>query len=228
MIPPQALAEIQFLIFDLDGTLVDSEVDLAESVNAARAGAGHDPLPVSVIASYVGQGVNVLMQRALGEGAPEAEVEEAVARFLCYYRDHMLDHTVPYPGVREALDALRGRTLAVLTNKPVRFSEHLLAGLGLAELFVAIYGGNSFPQKKPDPVGVFKLLEETGAPPRSTMIVGDSDTDILTGQNAGVWTCGVTYGLGSPTLESVQPDLLLDDLRELPRLLDGDAGKAPS
>jgi phosphoglycolate phosphatase len=228
MIPPQVLTGIQLLIFDLDGTLVDSEVDLAESVNAARAGAGQEPLPVSVIASYVGQGVNVLMRRALGEEAPETEVEQAVARFLSYYRDHMLDHTAPYPGVREALDALRGRTLAVLTNKPVRFSEHLLAGLGLAELFVAVYGGNSFAQKKPDPVGVYKLLEETGAPPRSTLIVGDSDTDILTGQNAGVWTCGVTYGLGSPTLENVQPDMLLDDLRELPRLLDGAAGKAPS
>ncbi len=228
MIPPQNLASMQLLIFDLDGTLVDSEADLAASVNAARVATGRPPLSTALIASYIGQGVNVLMRRALGEEAPQAEVDQAVKLFLEYYRDHMLDNTAPYPGVLEALDALRGRTMAVLTNKPVRFSRHLLKGLGLAERFITVYGGNSFEQKKPDPVGVFKLLEETGAAPRATLIVGDSETDILTGRNAGIWTCGVTYGLGSPTLNGTKPDLLLDDLRELPRLLAGPAGEAPS
>lgn len=221
MIPREALAQIQLLIFDLDGTLVASERDLAESVNAARAGMGLGPLATSLIASYVGQGVNVLIRRALGEEASGAEVDQAVGLFLNHYREHMLDHTVPYRGVTEALEDLRGRTLAVLTNKPVAFSRHLLEGLGLARHFVEVYGGNSFEQKKPDPVGVVRLMGSTGTDARCTLIVGDSDTDVLTGRRAGVWTCGVTYGLGSHTLGSAPPDLLVDDLRELARLLNG-------
>jgi phosphoglycolate phosphatase len=125
--------------------------------------------------------------------------------FLDYYREHMLDHTTLYPGVRGGLEQLGDRTLAVLTNKPVRFSREMLERLGLAPLFTAIYGGNSFPQKKPDPVGVEKLMADTGARERQTLMVGDSDTDVLTGRNAGVWTCGVTYGFGAHTLEETPP-----------------------
>ncbi|HET7841034.1 MAG TPA: HAD-IA family hydrolase [Terriglobia bacterium] len=221
MIPPESLDGIRLLIFDLDGTLVDSELDLALSVNAVRRAMGLDPLPVATVASYVGQGVTALIRRALGE-APSAEtLENATAMFLKYYGEHMLDNTVPYDGVREALAGLGGKPLAVLTNKPVRFSTRLLTGLDLARHFKWIYGGDSFASKKPDPVGVYKLMNDLGASPRTTLIVGDSDTDVLTGQNAGVWTCGVTYGIGSRTLRGTPPDLLLDDLRELPPLLNG-------
>ena len=218
-----ALNDIQLLVFDLDGTLIDSKEDLALSVNAVREWMGMPRLPNETVASYVGQGVPTLIRRALANGAAgevtEEAVQEATAFFLDYYRAHMLDNTVTYAGVREALEELNDRTLAVLTNKPVAFSRAILAGLKLADHFAFVYGGNSFEQKKPDPVGVIKLMSDTGALPRETVMVGDSDTDVLTGRNAGVWTCGVTYGLGSHTLEKVTPDMLVRDLRELPPLL---------
>lgn len=220
-IPKTALGQIELLVFDLDGTLVDSELDLANSVNATLEKIDRELLSVEQIASYVGQGVKVLVGRALGEGAPPELVERATEIFLSHYREHMLDHTATYPGVREALAELDGRKMAVLTNKPVRFSREMLKGLGLAEFFLRIYGGNSFEYKKPDPVGLQRLMEETKAPASKTMMIGDSVSDVLAGRNAGVWTCGVNYGFGAPTLDEAPPDIRIDDLRELPKLLNG-------
>lgn len=220
-ISASALTDVQLLVFDLDGTLVDSKKDLALSVNAMREQMQLEPLPFELIASYVGQGVQTLVRRALGEQASHANVEKGLGFFLEYYHIHMLDNTHTYPGVREALEELRDRRLAVLTNKPVRFSREMLARLGIASCFAYIYGGNSFPQKKPDPIGVNKLMGDLKTPRLQTMMVGDSDTDVLTGRNARVWTCGVTYGFGASTLKDTPPDLLLDDLRELPPLLNG-------
>jgi phosphoglycolate phosphatase len=213
-------SRVRLLIFDLDGTLIDSKDDLVHSVNAVRRRLGLQALPEETVASYVGRGVVVLMRRALGDGASETEVAQAVEFFLEYYRYHMLVHTVPYPGVREALECLKPRSMAVLTNKPVKFSQAILAGLGLDHYFTQVYGGNSFASKKPDPVGILTLMREANAEAQGTMMVGDSDTDVLTGRNAGVWTCGVTYGLAPETLTTSPPDFLLDDLRELPKLLD--------
>jgi len=213
--------QVRLLVFDLDGTLVDSKQDLALSVNAMRMEMGLAPLPLDLIASYVGHGVTLLVGRSLGPLATSENVEKGSAFFLNYYRDHMLDHTGPYPGVAEALEELAGHKMAVLTNKPVNFSREMLTRLGFASFFAYIYGGNSFPQKKPDPFGLHKLMEDLQIPARQTLMVGDSDTDILTGRNAVVWTCGVTYGFGAHTLEKVSPDLLIDDMRELPPLLDG-------
>jgi phosphoglycolate phosphatase len=133
----------------------------------------------------------------------------------------MLDHTAPYPGVPEALEKLSGYKMAVLTNKPVNFSREMISRLGFAPYFSYVYGGNSFPQKKPDPIGLHKLMEDLQVSARETLMVGDSDTDILTGRNAGVLTCGVTYGFGADTLEKVSPDLVIDDMRELPPILNG-------
>jgi phosphoglycolate phosphatase len=217
----EILSNIQLLIFDLDGTLVDSETDLTLSVNAVRSQMGLDSLPRKTISSYVGQGVTTLMERALGTSASSENTQKAVALFLAYYRIHMLDNTVPYAGVRESLEELGGRKLAVLTNKPVRFSRDLLTGLGMARYFSFIYGGDSFAQKKPDPVGIAKLMNDTNFAKTQTMIVGDSDTDVLTARNAGVLACGVTYGIGSHTFEATPPDLMVGDLRELLPLMNG-------
>ncbi len=217
----EVLNSLQLLIFDLDGTLIDSKLDLAISVNAMLAQVGRETLPHDLIGTYVGHGVANLVRRALGEAASDAEVETCVAIFIEHYRKHLLDNTVAYPGVLEALDALDGRSLAVLSNKPVVFSREILAGLNMARYFAFVYGGNSFEQKKPDPMGVRKLMADLHATPQRTLIIGDSDTDVLTGRNAGVWTCGVTYGFGAPTLANAAPDLMLDDLRQLPPLLKG-------
>jgi phosphoglycolate phosphatase len=215
------LKQVRLLVFDLDGTLVDSKQDLALSVNAMRTEMGVPPLPLDLIASYIGHGVTLLVRRSLGTHATPENVEKGLAFFLAYYHDHMLDHTAPYPGVAEALEKLGGHKMAVLTNKPVNFSCEMLSRLGFASYFAYIYGGNSFPQKKPDPIGLHKLMADLEIADRETLMVGDSDTDVLTGRNAGVWTCGVTYGFGAHTLEQVPPDLVIDDMRELPPLLNG-------
>ena len=230
---PSPCPDIRLLIFDLDGTLIDSKLDLALSVNHMSVEMGRGALDHSTIFSYVGGGAPLLVRRVLSGPSSEKTVsdgegEKGLEIFLSYYRDHMLDNTVPYPGVREALDTLKaggGRALAVLTNKPVRFSREILKGLELSHHFAEVYGGNSFEQKKPDPVGIRKLLEETGAGPRETMMVGDSNTDVLTGRNAGVWTCGVTYGFGSHTLAQAPPDFLVQNLLELAPLLNGRPGR---
>jgi phosphoglycolate phosphatase len=219
-IQKRVLGDIRLLIFDLDGTLIDSKTDLVLSVNAVRQSMNLKPLPADVVSSYVGGGVTVLIQRSLGDAATDANVKKGIDFFLEYYRKHMLDNTVLYDGVREALEQLNGRQMAVLTNKPVVFSRAILSGLGAADFFSVVYGGNSFAQKKPDPIGVFKLMRDLRVGAEQAMIVGDSDTDVLTGRNAGVWTCGVTYGLAPQTFDTTPPDLLLDSLRSLPVLLD--------
>ena len=213
--------QVRLLVFDLDGTLVDSKQDLALSVNAMRTHMGLAPLTLELISSYVGHGVTLLVRRSLGTHATNENVEKGLAFFLGYYREHMLDNTAPYPGVAEALEGLSDHKMAVLTNKPANFSREMIARLGFSRYFSYVYGGNSFPQKKPDPIGLHKLMEDLGISPRETLMVGDSDTDILTGRNAGVLTCGVTYGFGAHTLEKVPPDLIVDDMRELPPLLNG-------
>jgi phosphoglycolate phosphatase len=229
-----ALPHIRLLIFDLDGTLIDSKTDLVLSVNAMRERMGLPRLDAAVVVSYVGRGIATLIRRALGEGASHEEVERATTIFLDYYGRHLLDNTVPYPGVRQALDELRDQKMAVLTNKRVDFSREILEGLGLAQHFSWIYGDTSFPEKKPNPVGVLKLMSDTGTTARQTLIVGDSDTDVLTGRSAGIWTCGVTYGFGAHTLETVPPDMILNDLRDLPPLLNssdrepGSPGQRPT
>jgi phosphoglycolate phosphatase len=210
---------MDLVIFDLDGTLVDSKQDLCNSVNATRAYMGLETLPDDVVASYVGNGAPVLIKRAMGEAATEHELEEALAYFLGYYREHMLDFTREYPGVRACLDSLHASQIrmAVLTNKPVRFSKEILTGLGMGGYFFQVYGGNSFVEKKPHPVGIDTLIKESGASRDRTWMVGDSSVDILTARNAQVKSVGVTYGLKPYTLTEAPPDLLLDSLADLPR-----------
>ena len=206
---------VRCLIFDLDGTLIDSKLDLALSVNATLEHMGRPPLSHETIYRYVGNGAQMLVQRALGREATPQEAESGLAYFLAYYREHMLDNTVTYPGVREGLELLVDRPLAVLTNKPVRFSNWILEGLGLSRYFRYVYGGNSFEKKKPDPIGVEVLLRDLQLAPQETMMVGDSDVDVRTARNSGIWACGVSYGLGTEGMQAAPPDLMVDSLVEL-------------
>jgi len=213
---------IKLVIFDLDGTLIDSRLDLVHSVNAALRHIGRPELPDDVIASYVGDGAPILIQRALGgEATDEALVRKGLAFFLSYYREHKLDHTTVYEGVKEALATVQlasngtRRKLAVLSNKPVVPSRAIVEALGLGPFFTQIYGGNSFATKKPDPEGARKLLEESGVCAKEAVIVGDSHVDIETGRNAGLWTVGVSYGFAPHTLVGNPPDVLVDTAREL-------------
>lgn len=209
---------MNLLIFDLDGTLIDSKTDLANAVNATRVHMGLEPVDGDLAASWVGNGAPVLVRRALGPDAADADIERALAWFLDYYFDHMMDHTVLYPGVLEGLNILReaGLQMAVLTNKPVRFSRVLVSGLGVGAHFFRVYGGNSFDRKKPDPIGVETLRAEAGGVPAgSTLMIGDSAVDIRTARNAGVTACGVTWGLQPESLKTDPPDVLVDRMDQL-------------
>ncbi len=206
----------ELLIFDLDGTLIDSKKDLTDAVNATRAWHGLAPLPDDIVSSYVGNGAPVLIRRSFPHATQE-ELPQLLRYFLDYYREHMLDATVLYPGVREALDRLHEADvpLAVLTNKPVRFSIRLIEGLGLESHFFRIYGGNSFEEKKPSPIGIKTLIAESGAAPDRTMMVGDSAVDVRTARNAGVVACGVSWGFQPETFADAPPDFVIDDMRAL-------------
>src|SRR5690349_14806976 len=158
--------KIKLLVFDLDGTLIDSRLDLVHSVNALLRHYGRPELPGDVVASYVGDGAPMLVRRALGDPKDEKFVKEALDYFLGYYRVHKLDNTHAYDGIKPSLAAIRDsnsgvRKMAILSNKPVHPSRAIVEALGLSEFFVHVYGGNSFPTKKPDPEGVRKLLHET-------------------------------------------------------------------
>ena len=216
---------IKLVIFDLDGTLIDSQLDLIHSINAMLWHFGKAELPGEAIATYVGDGAPMLVRRALGDPEDERFVQEALSYFLAYYREHKLDNTRAYDGIREALESIRQshngqpRRMAVLSNKPVNPSRAIIEGLELTEFFTHVYGGNSFPAKKPDPLGAQKLIEENGCHADETVIVGDSSNDILTGRNAGLWTIGVTYGFSPRSLELTPPDVLVDSPKEVAEVL---------
>jgi phosphoglycolate phosphatase len=213
------------IIFDLDGTLVDSGEDIARSVNDLLQASARVALPHSRIRSYVGEGVRKLLERSLGETS-EAELARAEALYLSIYRRRLLETTRPYPGVVPALERLHGHhRLAVLTNKPVAESLTILEGLDLRRYFRAVCGGDSFARKKPDPIGVWFLQEEAEAESAETLLVGDSSVDYSTARNAGIRSCLVRYGMGPWNQATEQPDLVVDDLRELASLVHSGAGE---
>lgn len=223
---PIPARQIKLQIFDLDGTLVDSRTDLANSINAMLRNFGKPELPCEVIASYIGDGAPMLVRRSLGDPDDEAFLQQALLFFLGYYREHKLDFTYVYEGIKESLDAIRGSRngadpvkMAVLSNKPVVPSRAIVDALGLGGYFFQVYGGNSFHTKKPDPAGVQALLSEAGARPEETVMIGDSDIDIVTASNSGIYSIGVMYGLAPHTLHEVAPDVLVDHPRELADVL---------
>ena len=221
---PIPVKKIKLVLFDLDGTLIDSELDLANSVNAMLRHFGRKELPLEVIDTYIGDGAPMLIRRALGDPAHAQVIQEALNYFLLYYREHKLDNTRPYDGILQTLQGIATcdgitRQMAVLTNKPVRASRDILAGLGLSQFFFQTYGGNSFETKKPDPLGAQTLMRESGAGPDETVMVGDSEVDILTARNANLWSIGVTYGFAPHTLERTHPDILVDTPQELAQAL---------
>lgn len=208
---------IRLIVFDLDGTLIDSSVDLCNSVNAMLVNEGRHKLPQAVIASYIGDGAAMLVRRALGDPDDKELVERAIRYFLSYYREHKLDNTYAYPGVLEALQFFANdqqRSMAVLTNKPVGPAKAICEALGMNPYLFQVYGGDSFPVKKPDPHGLLELMKQVGVTPEETVMIGDSDVDILTARNAGAWVIGCKFGLSPHTLEAATPDLLVDSALE--------------
>ena len=218
--PAKNFPGVRLVIFDLDGTLIDSARDLINGVNAMRAAFQLPLLSDRTVMSFIGNGARDLVRQALAEGdsgalLDESVIDRAVLHFREHYAAHLLDNTRPYPGVVEALDGLKSLPLAVLTNKPLRFATPILEGLNLAGRFRRVYGEDSFATKKPDPAGMHALLLEFGAAPGEAVMVGDAEIDVLTARNSGTWMCGVTYGLSSHSLVEYPPDLLVDNLLEL-------------
>ena len=226
---PIPAGSLRLLVFDLDGTLIDSGADLCASVNAMLHHFGRPPLPQTVISTYIGDGAARLVGRSLGEPEDPAFLDSALTYFLDYYREHKLDHTYVYPGVFAALDSLRfepggaPRSMACLTNKPIGPSLAICEALGLSPYFFRTYGGNSFATKKPDPEGLVALMREAGVTAQETLMIGDSDVDILTARNAETWSMGCSYGLSPHTLELVPPDCLVDSPSDWPLALAGDS-----
>jgi phosphoglycolate phosphatase len=223
VIRPVPVDRLKLLVFDLDGTLIDSAQDLCNSVNATLENFGRPKLSDEIIAGYIGNGALMLVRRAFstddGREPSEELLAEAYKFFLDYYREHKLDYTYAYEGVLEALKALHQvhdqldvppRTMAVLTNKPVRPAQAICEALGLAPYFLRIYGGNSFATKKPDPEGLLALMKDADATPEQTVMIGDSQVDVLTARNAGAWVIGCTFGLAPGSLEAIPPDVLVD------------------
>jgi phosphoglycolate phosphatase len=217
LVPPPRL-----LVFDLDGTLIDSGIDLCNSVNATLVHFGKPELPEAVIASYIGDGASLLVRRAFGDPEGDSHDEEYVTEtltfFLDYYRVHKFDTTYLYPGVLESLEAIRTTNpailMAVLTNKPVNPSRDICAHFDLSRFFFQNYGGNSFHTKKPDPHGIQTLIAEASAiarhpiTPAETIMIGDTDTDVLTARNSGARSIGCTFGLKPHSLVDAPPDHL--------------------
>jgi phosphoglycolate phosphatase len=208
-------SSIRALIFDLDGTLIDSKLDLVHSVNATLRELKRPEIPEVIISSYIGNGAPVLVAKSLGPGVPPAELDRALKFFLTHYEDHKMDNTCAYPGVAEALEHLSAMPMAVLTNKPERISVRILEALGLARYFRAIYGGNTFPTKKPDPLGVNTILREFSVRPNEALLIGDSEVDVQTARNAGILSAVVNYGFGIHDRAAHPADLYLDRLLDL-------------
>lgn len=213
----------RLLVFDLDGTLVDSTRDLAAATNEAlqRVAPGRPALPVETVQGFVGNGARVLIEKTLGHAEVSLPADELLPVFLECYARCLLDTTRPYPGIPEALDALQGRAMAVLTNKPGPLARTLLEGLGLASHFARIWGPGDVPERKPAPGGLERLIDELGATPGTTWMIGDSAVDVQTARAAGVRVAGVTWGLAPEALLREQPDRLIDDARDLPALATG-------
>src|SRR6266480_3069782 len=221
MITPN-FSSVRALIFDLDGTLIDSKLDLIHSVNAMLAEMGREELHEDTISGYIGHGAPQLVGRALGSGATKDECQRALKFFLAYYEDHKLDSTCAYPEVPEALEHLAAFPMAILTNKPVRVSMRILKELGLAKYFRTVYGGNSFETKKPDPFGARTILREFGAAPAEAILIGDSEVDVQTARNAGTLAASVNYGFGTHDRAAYPADIYLNWLTDLvPLLMNG-------
>lgn len=206
---------IETLIWDLDGTVADTRWDVARAVNYTMRQFQLPELPEEQAASYLGGGLEPLLKKAVG---PENEylLERMMPVFKEYYHEHSTDSTVLYPGVKETIEHFDYLDMALATNKLSVISRKILAHLEILDYFQVVLGPDSVKNRKPHPEAVHTILEQLGNPRETAMLVGDSHIDVETGRNAGIITCGVTYGIGSrQELEQAGPDLMLDDVRDL-------------
>lgn len=221
------LIHVDSMLFDLDGTLIDSRTDLANSINLMLADLDRPPLDESVVGGFVGDGVRVLVYRCLTasdpnhQPPPEALHMEGVALMHSHYADEMLKTTVMYPQVAETLASFDGKLKAVVTSKEVRFTKIILDHFDITRYFNAIVGGDTTPARKPDPRPVLEATRLLGGSADGAVMIGDSENDINAGRRAGARTCGVTFGFRTAEqLRLSEPDVMIerfDQLREVYR-----------
>ncbi len=208
------------VVFDLDGTLVDSRRDIAESANHALERAGLSRLGHDELESYVGDGAPLLMARAARLDVKDPKVAQMVADFLDYYAANPVAHTDLMPGALAALDGLSAYALGVCTNKPRRTSVAVLQGLRLDSRFRGLVAGDDLPQRKPDPAMVHETARRLGVPTSEVVMVGDGPQDVLAGRAAGAYTVGVRGGIQAyERLQASEPDVIIDSLAELPEVV---------
>ncbi len=211
------LEHIGGIVFDLDGTLIDSRVDIASAVNHILGQLGYTELPLELLMGYVGDGAQQLIVRATGLAADSPKVAPVLAQFLEYYTAHAADKTTWMPGGFEALEALSQYPLSICTNKPKVTTLAVLGALGAVDRFEVIIGGGDLPSLKPDPLPLRVIAERTSCLPEALVIVGDGPQDIDCGRAAGAFTIGVLGGIAVPErLMASNPDLVLTSLWELP------------
>ena len=207
--------KISLIVYDFDGTLVDTLFDIADAVNLSLNELGLRTLSRATIRKYVGKGVERLMAQSI-DGTGYRDLPRAVELFRRHYSENLMNHTRFYPSGREILDHFRDKKQAICSNKPEDFVRRILESLKSLDYFDAILGGDSVESKKPDPEGLLHLLDRFQCSPEMAVLVGDSPVDIETGKRAGVYTCIVNYGFGNPKeIASANPDCCIDHLSEL-------------
>ena len=207
--------KISLIVYDFDGTLVDTLFDIADAVNLSLNELGLRTLSRATIRKYVGKGVERLMAQSI-DGTGYTDLPRAVELFRRHYSENLMNHTRFYPSGREILDHFRDKKQAICSNKPEDFVRRILESLKSLDYFDAILGGDSVESKKPDPEGLLHLLDRFQCSPEMAVLVGDSPVDIETGKRAGVYTCIVNYGFGNPKeIASTNPDCCIDHLSEL-------------
>ena len=215
-----AAFELSGVVFDLDGTLVDSRRDIAEAANYALVRAGHAALPHAELESFVGDGAALLMARAARMEVKDERVAQMVATFLDYYAEHPIDHTALMPGAELALSALSQYRFGICTNKPRRTTLAVLEGLALTARFAGIVAGDDLPERKPDPAMVHEVARRIGVPVTEVVMVGDGPQDVLAGRAAGALTVGVRGGIQAfERLAGARPDAMIETLAELPDVI---------
>jgi phosphoglycolate phosphatase len=213
------MKNIELIIFDLDGTLVDSRLDIADALNLTMEGFGYGPFSLEEVVSFIGGGVRDLIRKAMGTQNQELE-DKAYDAFLAYYASHLLDKSVLYPSVEDVLGHLSGKKKAVVTNKPEDLSLRVLEGLNIRSHFSLVLGGDSLKRKKPFPEPLLKAMMEVNAKSEKTIMIGDSPIDIEAGKRAGVATCGVSYGYSSrEALKEAGADMVVDNLIDLKKVV---------
>ncbi len=209
---------VELLIFDLDGTLIDSKLDIAHCVNWTLADLEIPTIPHQEIYRHVGYGVRALISGAVGEEHLDL-YQEAITIFDRHYTEHLLDHTCLFPGMERVLEKFQDKKMAVITNKPQKYTDPIIEGLNLQSYFGAVFGRDAFKESKPHPEPIFRVWEKLPAARNKTVIIGDTDIDIQTGKNAEIITCGVSYGFGSlDKLQEAEPDFIVNEPEELIQL----------